>query len=933
MKKLIHFLCLWVFVFSANASDVEPDIIPGSDAVFVRNDGQIIDMDGQVRNEFLYYLPGSDIDIYFRENGITYIIKESEYPYSMLNALPEAIEDSIKKFKSGNIYFYRFDMDFVDNNEAGEIEGRGGDGFYNNYYLAHCPDGILNVPLFSEVRYNDVYQGVDISFYLKDGQLKYDIIVDEGADLSVVKFYFNGPENVFLENNELHLTLPKGDWVETLPESYYLDGGKNKATDVSYVLKDNILSFQVESDGNGALYIDPVVTWTTYYDDCFWNGGGSNLDIKGNQFVIVSYGFSALFPLLNPGGGAYYQSAVAGSGDYRILKFDANGVRIWATYYGGTGYDHSPDVSIDHNGNIYVCGHTESTNIPVSSAGGYYDASYTAGTYSGGTVILRFNSSGARTWGTHYDYVHYPMITVDYSNNVYVVGRSEYDNPPVQFLSGAYNQSTVANSASGTSKSDDIFIMKFNSSTSRLWATNLGGSSDEFAQDLVVSPDNYLNIVGYGDNYYGTGIITRNPGGGAHYDNTLGIGTGGSSTDRDDALIYRFTPGGFLYWGTAFSGTLAENMQQAAITADASNNIYIYGETRSTNLPVLNPGGGAYYDGTFNASSSGFNPFLARFSPGGVRNWCTYFGTNGLGFGMNFSNSLNVNADGNLVAVLTDNGGVGGCHPQVSRTGDYNASSLVYMCVYIAEFDANLGLDWATYYGGTKNRHTLGDAGVSQDGCGYQLFMTSNWEMYDAAATDPPWEKPIATSYQDQTWLTTGNRSGLITRFSYRPVDPGPITGEANLCAGQSGEVYSVPNIPGVTFTWTVPSGSSIVSGQGTNSIVVNFGSTNGQICVTAAGGCVNPGPVCFTITFPTPGGTGLWTWLGGVSTNWFDPCNWDKKTVPTISADVLIPGGTPNEPLINGAGGECKSIEIVSTNGAELTINVTGGGNLEVAD
>lgn len=928
MRKLL-FLFLLSFTcytgFTAEKSHAE--------AVFVRNDGQLVDMNGEMRNEFLFYLPGADLDVYFRETGITYILKKTEYPYSMLNALPGAIEDSIKKFNSGKIYFYRFDMDFVNASDETSVKGYGKDDFYQNYYLPHCPDGIMNVPLFNELRYENVYDGVDISFYIADGKLKYDIIIDDGADMSQVKFFYNGPESAVIKDNELHLTLTEGNWVETLPESYYLIEGERNKTNIQYELNDKTLSFKLEKQMKGDLVIDPVITWTTFYDDCFWNGSGSNLDVKDDQFVVVSYAYSSLFPLLNPGGGAYYQSAVAGSGDYRILKFDADGIRVWATYYGGTGNDYYPDVAIDYNDNIYVCGHTESTNIPVSSGGGYYDPSYTAGTYSGGTVILRFNSSGVRTWGTHYDYVHYPMITVDYSNNVYVVGRSEYDNPPVQFLSGAYYQSTVANDASGTSKSDDIFIMKFNSSTSRLWATNLGGSSDEFAEDLVVSPDNYLNIVAYGDNYYGTGIITRNPGGGAHYDNTLGIGTGGSSTDRDDALIYRFTPGGFLYWGTAFSGTLNENMQQAAITADASNNIYIYGETRSTNLPVLNPGGGAYYDGVFNSSSSSFNPFLARFSSGGVLNWSTYFGTNGLGYGMNFSNSLNVNADGNLIAVITDNGGVGGCHPAVSRVGDYNASQLTYMGVYIAEFNANLGIDWATYYTGTKNRHTLGDAGVSQDGCGYQIYMTSNWEMYDAAATNPPWEKPVASSYQDQTWQTTGNRSGLITRFSYNAADPGPITGESNLCAGQSGEVYSVPNIPGVTFTWTVPPGSSIVSGQGTNSIVVNFGTTNGQICVTAAGGCVNPGPVCFTITFPSPGGTGLWTWLGNISNDWFDPCNWDKKTVPTITADVLIPGGTPFEPRISGAGGECKSIEIVSTNGAELTINVSGGGNLEVAD
>lgn len=937
MQKTIFLIAFFsIFNLSLTASDGEgiTDFGKNPEAVFFQNSGQLVDMDGVERNEFLFYVQTSEMDIYFRQDGISYIFKKSEYSTEMLNALPEAIEDSISKFKKGKTFFYRLDMNFTNANENCQVIGQKKADFTNNFYYAHCPNGILNVASYQQILYSDVYNGIDVLFYLSDGSFKYDIIVHEEGELSDVEIEFMGADDMFLRENVLHLLTPVGEWEETLPESYFVnEKNDKKSTLVEYILSENTISFKCSENQKGKLIIDPVITWTSFYDDCFWNGSGSSIDVKGNQLLIVSYGFSALFPLLNPGGGAYYQNAVAGSGDYRILKFDANAVRVWATYYGGTGYDHSPHVKIDYNNNIYVVGHTESTNIPVQSAGGYYDSGYNSGTYGGGTVILRFNSSGVRTWGTHYDYVHYPILDVDHNNNLYILGRSQYDNPPVKFLSGAYYQSTVSLNAGGSSKSKDIFIAKFNSSTSRLWATNLGSTSDEYLQDVFVSSDNWLNIVAYGDNYYGTGIITRNPGGGAHYDNTLGIGSGGSSTDRDDALIYRFNSTGFLFWGTAYSGTLAENMQQSTITADASNNIYIYGETRSTNLPCVNPGGGAYFDNVFNASSSGFNPFIARFSSGGVLNWSTYFGTNGLGFGMNFSNSLDINADGNLILVVTDNGGVGGCHPLVPRAGDYNASLLVYMGVYIAEFNSSLGIDWSTYYAGTKNRHTLGDAAVSEDGCGYQIYMTSNWEMYDAAATDPPWEKPTVSSYQDQTWQTTGNRSGLISRFSVTAADPGPITGETTLCAGQSGEVYSVPNISGVTFTWTVPAGSSIVSGQGTNSIVVNFGTTNGQICVTAAGGCVNPGPVCINITFPTPGGTGLWTWVGGVSVDWFDPCNWNKNTVPTITADVLIPGGTTHEPTISGAQAYCKSIEIVSTNNAELTINVTAAGNLQVAD
>jgi hypothetical protein len=49
---------------------------------------------------------------------------------------------------------------------------------------------------------------------------------------------------------------------------------------------------------------------------------------------------------------------------------------------------------------------------------------------------------------------------------------------------------------------------------------------------------------------------------------------------------------------------------------------------------------------------------------------------------------------------------------------------------------------------------------------------------------------------------------------------------------------YSVPNNPGSTYNWTVPNGATIISGQGTNSIIVQFGSSvSGDVSVTESRG------------------------------------------------------------------------------------------------
>lgn len=72
------------------------------------------------------------------------------------------------------------------------------------------------------------------------------------------------------------------------------------------------------------------------------------------------------------------------------------------------------------------------------------------------------------------------------------------------------------------------------------------------------------------------------------------------------------------------------------------------------------------------------------------------------------------------------------------------------------------------------------------------------------------------------------------------PSTPGTITGNTSICAGQTA-TYSISPVSGATsYVWTVPSGSTITSGQGTTSIQVQFGSTSGNISVYASNDCGN---------------------------------------------------------------------------------------------
>ncbi|WP_421889227.1 family 16 glycosylhydrolase [Marinoscillum sp.] len=56
-----------------------------------------------------------------------------------------------------------------------------------------------------------------------------------------------------------------------------------------------------------------------------------------------------------------------------------------------------------------------------------------------------------------------------------------------------------------------------------------------------------------------------------------------------------------------------------------------------------------------------------------------------------------------------------------------------------------------------------------------------------------------------------------------------------------SGEAYSITNVSnGTSVSWTVPAGATIVSGQGTKDVIVDFGTASGYVSATFNAGCGN---------------------------------------------------------------------------------------------
>jgi len=144
--------------------------------------------------------------------------------------------------------------------------------------------------------------------------------------------------------------------------------------------------------------------------------------------------------------------------------------------------------------------------------------------------------------------------------------------------------------------------------------------------------------------------------------------------------------------------------------------------------------------------------------------------------------------------------------------------------------------------------------------------------------------------------FNTSRMKKLLLLFSillYSFISRAQITGSDTACAGYI-YTYSV-NMPGaVTFNWTLPTGWYFISGQGTNSVVVNCNVNVGQVCVTGYdGSAAIVGSVCKTVAWGT-GGIGWY--VDGIATCLDPPCcsqhSYILNVLPQGSA---CPGGCGN--------------------------------------
>lgn len=117
----------------------------------------------------------------------------------------------------------------------------------------------------------------------------------------------------------------------------------------------------------------------------------------------------------------------------------------------------------------------------------------------------------------------------------------------------------------------------------------------------------------------------------------------------------------------------------------------------------------------------------------------------------------------------------------------------------------------------------------------------------------------------------------------------GTISGSQTICGIQNNISYSIAGVAGATsYNWTVPAGASIVSGQGTTTIAVNYavGASSGNVSVSAGNGACNTTPSTLAITIGS--GSIALPISGGNQSQAVCP----GAALPTLVASATVPVG-----------------------------------------
>jgi hypothetical protein len=466
-----------------------------------------------------------------------------------------------------------------------------------NYFIGNDPQKWhTNVPVYSQVKYQSIYPGVDLLFYGNQRHLEYDFVVAPGADPKQIALDVHRASKLRVDGHGNLLMHVQGGEVELEKPIIYQDvNGARREIAGKYAIANNReVRFAVSDyDHNQPLTVDPVVNYVTYLggsgalgDEAF----GIALDAAGDAYVTGSTS-STDFPQMNPETStAPADTAALGTAFVSELN-PAGTALLYSTYLGGSGNGSFGDlgaaIALDTATppNIYVTGFTGSPDFPVSTNALIGTAP--GGTSTGGsgfvTKLIPGNTGSAQLGYSSYlggnTEDEGNGIAVDASGNAYVAGvtlSTDFPTTTNALFSSLQNPNgsaflTVISPTASTGPTSEVFSTYFG-------GTNGGGAGGNLFGDAA-----FGLTIDTSSNAYLVGTTTSSdfP--------TKGTAISPCSDDANGSafvsVINTATPA--LSYSTCLGAMTSGTVTQGqGIALGPSNVVYATGQTTSADFPV-----------------------------------------------------------------------------------------------------------------------------------------------------------------------------------------------------------------------------------------------------------------------------------------------------------------------------------------------------------
>lgn len=777
MKKLkqhISLLCLAIlFVLQANAgvtikakSANNPNGFAAKSAAgvsFTENKGQVHDQNNKARPDVLFGGTDGNLVFHLKNNGISYQLNRID--------VWKEVEDERNKVKRKQIdksTIYRLDIEWLNANSNTKVtKGKAVEGF-DSYYFENCPNGALNVKSFEEITYQNIYSGIDLKWYQKDGHLKYDYLVAAGANYRNIQLQFSGAKSIKLNSKgELVIATPLGNIIEQAP----LVIQNNKTLIAKWVIKSNIVSFEIENLNNTLPFIiDPLVrTWGTYYGGAAYDDGyTTRTDAAGN--VYLSGATTSNTGTIIATSGAHQSIYGGASFDAYLVKFNSNGVRQWGTYYGGSNNEYGYSHCIDPSGNIYLTGSTASSVGTAIATVGSHQQLF-GGVGNDDAFLVKFDANGIRQWGTYYGGSGNDISNsccTDAAGNVFISGYTSSNTGTVIATAGAH-QPVYGGGG------NDAFLVKFNTNGVRQWGSYYGGVGNDIGQSCVTDATGNVYLSGSTTSNSGTVIAT------------IGSHQQVYAAGLTDGFLVKFNAIGARQWSTYYGGTGEDNGYNCVI--DGAGDIYLSGYTASTSGIATALSHQSIYGG------GSYDAFLVKFNTNGVRQWGTYYG--GLGADAGSSCSFD-----NVASIYFSGGTTSNTGTIIATVGSYQATTGGANDLYLAKFDLAGNRIWGTYYGGAGNE--------SSGNC----YADAIGNVYLIGLTQSNTGTIIASAGSHQPLYGGGLYDAFLVKFSDCSIPSNPTGINQSICTNNTATLSATSG--SATINWFATALSTTILGTGT---------------------------------------------------------------------------------------------------------------------